>query len=81
MDYNTISMTEIIESVLKQTPSSRLPKKIKVKSDFYYYLTKNFIDIPICDKDDLPPGYHSYFTGITIEIDDTIKSEYYELVY
>lgn len=57
------------------------PKKIKVTYDFYQYLVAKCNEDIILEKNDLPRGYYSYFTGIPIEIDDTIENEYYELVY
>lgn len=79
--YHTIPITEIIESILKSTTLPRLPKKIKVKSFFYNWLAANFTDDIICEKDDSLRGYTANWTGIPIEIDDTIENEYYELVY
>ena len=79
--YHTIPITEIIESILSSIDLSRIPKKIKVKSFFYHWLSANFTDDIICTKDDSPRGYTSNLTGIPIEIDDTIENEYYELVY
>lgn len=81
MKYNTPSMTQIIETILEQTTLPRLPKKIKVKSFFYNALVTKFTDDIICTKDDSPRGYTSSWTGIPIEIDNTIGNEYYELVY
>ena len=79
--YPTTPITEIIESILKSTTLPRLPKKIKVKSFFYNWLAANFTDDIILTKDDSPRGYTADWTGIPIEIDDTIENEYYELVY
>ena len=79
--YHTIPITEIIESILKSITLPRLPKKIKVKSFFYNWLAAHYTDDIIHTKDDSSRGYTSDWTGIPIEIDDTIENEYYELVY
>lgn len=55
-------------------------KKIKVTYNFYQYLAAKCNEKVIIEKDDLPSGYYGYFTGIPIEIDDTIENDY-ELVY
>ena len=81
MKYPTASITEIIETILETTALPRLPKKIKVKSFFYNALVAKFTDDIICTKDDSPRGYYATWTGIPVEIDNTIESEYYELVY
>lgn len=80
MSYNP-SMTEMIENIIADTSSRRFPKKIKVKPYFYNYLAANFTDDLVHNKDDSPQGYYSAWTGIPVEIDDTIENEYYELVY
>lgn len=55
-------------------------KKIKVKLEFFDYLGK--MCPPICLEDlSKSEGIRAEFTGIPIEIDDTIENEYYELVY
>lgn len=77
----TQSITEIIETALINIKPLRLLKKIKVKSCFYEYLVANFTYDIVHTKDDSPRGYYSAWTGIPIEIDDTIENEYYELVY
>jgi hypothetical protein len=59
----------------------RIPKKIKVKSFFYHWLAAHYTDDIVHTKDDSPRGYTSNWTGIPVEIDDTIENEYYELVY
>ena len=79
--YHIIPNTEIIESILESITLPRIPKKIKVKSFFYNWLVANCTDDIIHTKDDSPRGYVSNWTGIPIEIDDTIENEYYELVY
>lgn len=79
--YKTIPITEIIESILASITLPHLPKKIKVKSFFYNWLAAHYTDDIIHTKDDSPRGYVSDWTGIPIEIDDTIENEYYELVY
>ena len=63
------------------TRPNTVPKKIKVTHNFYNYLAAKFTEDVICEKDDSPSGYNTHFTGIPIEIDDTIENEYYELVY
>lgn len=77
---NIISITEIIESILEQTARHKFPKKIKVKPTFYACLLANYTDDVICTKDDSKKGYTDYWTGIPVEIDNTIENEY-ELVY
>lgn len=79
--YHTIPISEIIESIHKSITLPRIPKKIKVKSFFYNWLAAHYTDDIICTKDDSPRGYTSNWTGIPIEIDDTIENEYYKLVY
>ena len=55
---------------------NKLPKKLKVTSEFATYLDS--IAPPLVyDQND---GMVGMFTGIPIEIDDTIENEY-ELVY
>lgn len=56
-------------------------KKIKVTYNFYQYLVAKCNEDVILEKDDFFYGSRGYFTGIPIEIDDTIENEYYELVY
>ena len=63
------------------TRQNTTPKKIKVTSKFYHYLAAKVTEDVIHEKDDSPRGYYTHFTGILIEIDDTIENEYYELVY
>lgn len=63
------------------TRPNTVPKKIKVTHNFYNYLVAKFTEDVIHEKDDSPRGYNTHFTGIPIEIDDTIENEYYELVY
>lgn len=79
--YYTIPITEIVDSILKSTTLPRIPKKIKVKSFFYNWLAAHYTDDIIHTKDDSPQGYTSNWTGIPIEIDDTIENKYYKLVY
>lgn len=57
------------------------PKCIKVTNNFSNYLKAKFKDEIVYEKTNTPEGYISYWTGIPIEIDDTIENEYYELVY
>ena len=59
----------------------RVPTKIKVKTWFYAYLVANCADRTVYTKDASAQGYAAIWTGIPIEIDDTIESEYYEFVY
>lgn len=59
--------------------TSKPIKKIKVKSEFFDYL-KNMCP-PICLDMSKPEGIRAEFTGISIEVDDEIKHEYYEIVY
>lgn len=63
------------------TRPNTVPKKIKVTHNFYNYLAAKFTEDVIHEKDDSPRGYHTHFTGIPVESDDTIENEYYELVY
>ena len=63
------------------TRPNTVPKKIKVTHYFYNYLVAKFTEDVIHEKDDSSRGYYSCFTGIPIEIDDTIENEYYELIY
>ena len=79
MSYNP-SITEIIENIIADTASRRFPKKIKIRPYLYNYLAANFTDDLIHNKDDSPKGYYSAWTGIQVEIDDTIENGY-ELVY
>ena len=79
--YKTIPITEIIESILSSITLPRILKKIKVKSFFYNWLAAHYTDDIVHTKDDSPRGYTSNWTGIPVEIDDTIENEYYELVY
>jgi hypothetical protein len=79
--YHTIPITEIIESIFNSITPPRTPKKIKVKSFFYNWLTAHYTDGIIHTKDNSPRGYTSNWTGIPVEIDNTIENEYYELVY
>jgi hypothetical protein len=79
--YYTVPITEIIESILESITLPRLPKKIKVKYFFYNWLAAYYTDDIILTKDDSSRGYTSNWTGIPIEIDNTIENEYYELVY
>ena len=79
--YHTIPITEIIESILSSITLPRTPKKIKVKSFFYNWLTAHYTDDIIHTKDDSLREYTSNLTCIPIEIDDTIENEYYELIY
>jgi hypothetical protein len=63
------------------TRPNTVPKKIKVTHNFYNYLAAKFTVDVIHEKDNPPRGYYTNFTGIPVEIDDTIENEYYELVY
>lgn len=54
-------------------------KKIKITSKFADYL-KQTCNPTFQNKEQLPPGVIGKFIGIPIEIDDTIKNEYYELI-
>lgn len=63
------------------TRPNTVPQKIKVTTHFYQYLVAKFQETVVLEKDDSPRGYYAQFTGIPIEIDDTIENEYYELVY
>ena len=57
------------------------PNKIKVTSKFANYLDTQCAQLS--DKPKKPPkgGIVAQLTGIPIEIDDAIKSEYYKFVY
>ena len=79
--YHAIPLTEIIESMINSITLPRTPKKIKVKSFFYNWLTAHYTDDIIHTKDNSPRGYTTNWTGIPVEIDNTIENEYYELVY
>lgn len=59
------------------------PRKIKITSSFDAYLRTvcpTIVENPPQDAY-LAKGVCGQFTGIPIEIDDTIENEYYELVY
>lgn len=70
-----------ISMLYASTRPKAVPKKIKVTHNFYNCLVAKFTEYVIHERDDSPRGYYSYFTGISIEIDDTIENEYYEIVY
>ena len=62
---------------------SRPPRKIKITSSFDAYLhtvCPTIVEDSLRDEY-LARGVCGQFTGIPIEIDDTIENEYYELVY
>ena len=56
-----------------------MPKKIKITSEFYEYLA--VVCQTTFESASNRAGVYGQFTGIPIEIDDTIENEYYELVY
>jgi hypothetical protein len=74
-------MKQIIKTLLEADTLPRIPKKIKVKSFFYNWLAAHYTNDIVHTKDDSSRRYNSNWTGIPIEIDDTIENEYYEFVY
>ena len=57
------------------------PKMVKITSRFAEYLNGQDVEF-VESPDEFPEdGIVGQFTGIPIEIDDTIENEYYELVY
>lgn len=56
------------------------PKAIKVTSRFLRYLENKYIDNRYCPMHNLD-GVQAQFVGIPVELDDTIDSQYYELVW
>lgn len=56
----------------------KLPKKIKITSEFYAYLSAACEQLELVSERE---AVYARFTGIPIYIDDTIENEYYELVY
>ena len=76
-----ITLEQFNEAMLYARLGPNRPKKIKATYDFYQYLVAKCNENVILEKDDSPSGYYGHFTGIPIEIDDTIENEYYELVY
>ena len=80
MDTPKITLEQFNEVVSYARLGSNTLKKIKVAYDFYQYLVAKCNEDVVFKKDDSPRGYYNYFTGIPIEIDDTIENDY-ELVY
>ena len=75
-------MNHCIYSLMRKEIEETNPSKIKVTSQFYAYLAAYFTDNVVHTKDDdSARGYVSTYFGIPIEIDNTIESDYYELVY
>lgn len=57
------------------------PKMVKITSKFAEYLDNQGVEVTET-SDELPEdGIIGQFDSISIEIDDTIENEYYELVY
>ena len=80
MDTPKITLEQFNEAMSYARLGPNTLKKIKVTYDFYQYLVAKCNEDVVLKKDDSPRGYYSYFTGIPIEIDDTIENDY-ELVY
>lgn len=79
---NSMLNCAYLEKLVFDIHQPRLIKKIKVTSQFYAYLAAHSTDYVVHTKyDDSPRGYVSTYFGIPIEIDNTIYSDYYELVY
>ena len=57
------------------------PKIVKVTSRFATYLSAQGVEFTEMSDELLESGIIGQFDVIDIEIDDTIKNEYYELVY
>lgn len=70
---------EIMFEVLKSEIYNVRPIKIKTTYDFKLWLVAH--DKVSYIKNDSKRGFYVAFNLIPIEIDDTIKSEYYELIY
>ena len=73
------SLNAIMFEVLKSEIYDARPVKIKATYDFKLWLVK--YDKVSLIKDDSKRGFYVAYNLIPIEIDDTIKNEYYELVY
>lgn len=69
------------EKLLFDLGCTRTIKMIKVTSDFGHYLVSILRPDMLCEKADISTGYISKFTGLPIVVDDTIYSDYYELVF
>ena len=80
MDAPKITLEQFNEVMSYARLGSNTLKKIKVTYNFYQYLVAKCNEDVVLKKDDFFYGYRSYFTGIPIEIDDTIENDY-ELVY
>ncbi len=55
-------------------------KTIKVTSTFFQYLKDKYIGNYLCTMYD-PVVVQDQFMGIPVEVDNTIKSPYYEIVW
>lgn len=60
--------------------TEKRPNKIKITSKFAEYLKTTQIPY-VTDTTEYQESYVGKFDAIPFEIDDTIESEYYELVY
>jgi hypothetical protein len=60
---------------------SSKPKKIKITSKFDKYLQRSVAWVESKSPEYFSGGTIGSFNAIPIEIDDTIESEYYEIVY
>jgi hypothetical protein len=71
----------VVNYYMQKEINEKIPNKIKFTHEFAAYLERHesaWAEIP----SNLPNGaVVGQFTGIPIEIDDTIENEYYELVY
>lgn len=78
---NTIK--DICNNIHSAFSLNPLPRRIKMTSAFYAYFRTV---CPVITEDSpkyehLANGVYGQFTGIPIEVDDTIENEYYEIVY
>ena len=56
-------------------------KMIKVTSEFANYLAAKYKPEMLYKKNDMVNGYYGNFTGTPIVVDNTILSDYYELIF
>lgn len=81
MNITTKDLYNLMYSVFSLDPR---PRKIKITSKFNTYLDticQTVFEEPHRNELARIAGTIGRFDGITIEIDDTIENEYYELVY
>lgn len=75
MNYNTLSMTQIIETLLEADNLPRIPKKVKVSPNMYQLLNS------VCEKKFISSIEDMMWDGIPVEIDRDLFGYTYELVY